>query len=57
MTHKKDKLILTKDIPINTSIKDNYEALPKSVKLTLENLDYITRPICKMILLQKETAS
>lgn len=43
MTHKKDKLILTKDIPINTSVKDNYVALPKNVKLTLENLDYITR--------------
>ena len=43
MTYKKDKLILTKDIPIDTSIKDNYEALPKSVKLTLENLDYVTR--------------
>ena len=36
MTHKKD-------IPINTSIKDNYDALPKNVKLTLENLDYVTR--------------
>ena len=43
MTYKKDKLILTKDIPIDTSIKDNYEALPKNVKLTLENLDYVTR--------------
>ena len=36
MTHKKD-------IPINTSIKDNYDALPKNVKLTLEDLDYIAR--------------
>lgn len=36
MTHKKD-------IPINTSIKDNYDSLPKNVKLTLENLDYVTR--------------
>ena len=36
MTHKKD-------IPINTSIKDNYDSLPKNVKLTLEDLDYIAR--------------
>ena len=42
MTHKKDKLILTKDIPINTSIKDtsikNNEIKYNSIEFEFEKL-------------------